>query len=101
MPNRTDDDFSFEILEAIGVINTTQRGWYKELNFVRWNSNAAKYDIRDWHPDHGKMGRGITLTEEELIHLGEIIRRRFPDGAVKDNDAAEAGEVAVQQNEPA
>jgi len=79
MQQKTDDDFSFEIIESIGLINVTQRGWNKELNFVRWNTNAPKFDIRDWHPDHGKMGRGITLTQEELIHLAKLIQGRFPD----------------------
>ena len=26
----------------------------------------AKYDIRTWSPDHTKMGKGITLTNEEF-----------------------------------
>ena len=93
MQQRTDDDFSFEIIESIGLINVTQRGWNKELNFVRWNTNAPKFDIRDWHPDHGKMGRGITLTQEELIHLAKLIQGRFPD------EFKEAGPSAAQPAE--
>lgn len=30
-----------------------------------------KYDIRDWYPEHEKMGKGITLTEEEAARLKE------------------------------
>lgn len=69
-------DFRFEILEHVGVINTNSTGWSKELNVVSWNDKPAKYDIRDWHPDHGKMGRGITLTGEELEKLGILIHER-------------------------
>ena len=29
----------------------------------------GKYDLRDWSPDHEKMGKGLTLTREELIAL--------------------------------
>ena len=32
-----------------------------------------KYDIRDWAPDHEKMGKGITLTEEEAARLKELL----------------------------
>lgn len=79
MPQTKEDDFSFEIIESIGQINVTERGWFKELNFVRWNRNVPKFDIRAWHPDHGKMGRGVTFTEEEIIQLGKLIVERFPD----------------------
>ena len=79
MPQKKEDDFSFEIMESIGLINVTEKGWNKELNFVRWNKNSPKFDIRTWHPDHGKMGRGVTFTEEELIQLGRLIIGRFPD----------------------
>ena len=33
----------------------------------------AKYDIRSWSPDHQKMGKGITMTQEELKTLAQII----------------------------
>lgn len=82
MPNKENDDFKFEIVEHLGVINSNQRGWSKELNSVSWNGKPAKYDIRDWHPDHEKMGRGITLSEEELIELGLMINQRFPDKCI-------------------
>lgn len=29
------------------------------------NDRPVKLDIREWSPDHEKMGKGITLTEEE------------------------------------
>ena len=29
--------------------------------------------IRDWAPDHEKMGKGTTLTEEEMENLKEIL----------------------------
>lgn len=97
MQQKTDDDFSFEIIESIGLINVTQRGWNKELNFVRWNTNAPKFDIRDWHPDHGKMGRGITLTQEELIHLAKLIQGRFPDEFKEvETAAAQSAESAAE-----
>jgi hypothetical protein len=32
-----------------------------------------KIDIRDWAPEHEKMGKGVTLTEEELKKLKELL----------------------------
>ena len=63
----------FDIVEEIGVIADTSKGWKKEINLVSWNDNAPKFDIRDWSPDHEKMGKGITLSNEELKVLKEIL----------------------------
>ena len=66
-------DITYEIIREIGVIATQQSGWTRELNLISWNGGAAKYDLRDWAPDHEKMGKGITLTEDDLRALGELI----------------------------
>jgi hypothetical protein len=55
-------DFKFEITKEIGMLSESPKGWRKELNMVSWNGNQAKYDIRDWSPDHEKMGKGVTFT---------------------------------------
>lgn len=34
---------------------------------------APKYDIRDWAPGHEKMGKGTTLSKEEVAKLKEIL----------------------------
>lgn len=41
----------------------------KEVNVISWNGGTPKYDIRDWTPDHSKMGKGVTLSVEEAVHL--------------------------------
>lgn len=66
-------EVKFEIKEHLGVIAENSSGWKKELNLVSWNGNEPKYDIRDWNPEHEKCGKGITLTEEELTALGDLI----------------------------
>ena len=63
----------FEIKKELGVLSESARGWRKELNLVSWNDAAPKYDIREWSPDHEKMGKGVTLTEEEYEKLKEIM----------------------------
>jgi hypothetical protein len=67
------DEFSFEIVEKIGVISESKGGWTTELNTVSWGGRPAKYDIRGWSPDHQKMGKGITLTAEELKSLRALL----------------------------
>lgn len=66
-------DIKFEIKETIGVLSESPKGWKKELNLISWNDKAPKYDLREWSPDHVKMGKGVTLTKEELIRLKEIL----------------------------
>ncbi|MBR0544664.1 MAG: YdbC family protein [Spirochaetia bacterium] len=63
------DEFSFQITEQLKVISTSKSGWTLELNKVSWGGRPAKYDLRSWAPDHQKMGKGITLTDEELEAL--------------------------------
>ena len=64
---------NYEIIKKIGVLSTSAKGWTKELNLVSWNENAPKYDLRTWSPDHEKMGKGITLTEDELKALKALL----------------------------
>ncbi len=66
-------EIKFEIVEQIGVLSESPKGWTKELNKVSWNGGAPKYDLRDWSPDHTKMGKGITLTEEEVQKLKKLL----------------------------
>ncbi len=70
-------DITFDIEELFGVLSESARGWTKEFNKVSWNGGKAKYDLRDWSPDHEKMGKGVTLTEEEARALYEILKEVF------------------------
>ena len=66
-------DIKFEIKETVGVLSESSKGWKKELNVISWNEKEAKYDIRDWDLEHKKMGKGVTLTSEELRKLRDIL----------------------------
>ena len=66
-------DIKFDIIEEVGVISESSKGWTKELNLISWNGGAPKYDIRDWAPEHEKMGNGVTLTKEEMEQLKKLI----------------------------
>jgi hypothetical protein len=67
------DSVKFDIVKHFGVISTEKSGWQKELNLVSWNNRQPKLDIRDWAPDHQKMGKGVTLTEDEAAALAELL----------------------------
>ncbi len=69
-------EIKYEIVKELGVISETSRGWTKELNLVSWNDNPPKYDIRDWSPDHSRMGKGVGLTEDEMTKLVELFNAR-------------------------
>ena len=66
-------DIKFEIKETVGVIAESAKGWKKELNLISWNGKEAKYDLREWAPDHEKMGKGVTLSNDELKALKELL----------------------------
>ncbi len=66
-------DIKFEIKKEIAVLSENAKGWRKELNLVSWNGAAPKYDIREWSPDHERMGKGVTLSVEEFMSLKEAL----------------------------
>lgn len=62
-------EFKYEIVEKIALLSESPKGWTKELNLVSWNDRDPKYDIREWSPGGEKMGKGITLSDEEVSQL--------------------------------
>lgn len=66
-------EITFAIQETIGVLAESAKGWTKELNLVSWNGKPAKYDIREWDPEHEKMGKGVTFSAEELKRLRDFL----------------------------
>ena len=70
------ETIAFEIVEQIGVLSERSTGWKTELNLVSWNGNEPKYDIRSWDPAHERMTKGVTLTEEEMQNLVNLMKER-------------------------
>jgi len=66
-------DIKFEIEKELGYISESPKGWTKELNLISWNGKEAKYDLRDWAPGHEKMGKGVTLSVDELKKLKDVL----------------------------
>lgn len=77
MNTNTSGEISFKLLEKVGLIAVTPSGWNKELNIVSWNGAQAKYDIRDWSPEHDRMSKGMTLREEELQGLHRLLLEKY------------------------
>lgn len=66
-------DIKYEITEHLGVLSESPKGWKKEINLVSWNGREPKYDLREWAPNHEKMGKGVTLSREEALELKRIL----------------------------
>lgn len=65
---------TYEITERI--VTLKEAGYRtKELNKVSFNGAEPKYDIRIWmrFPEGLKMGKGITLTAEEMRLLRDAV----------------------------
>lgn len=63
-------EIKYEIKEHIAELAPrNQKGWTKELNLISWNDAAAVFDIRSWSENHEKMGKGITLSQDEAKSL--------------------------------
>jgi len=66
-------NIKYEIIEEIGKLSQSESSWSKELNLISWNDRQPRYDLRDWAPEHTKMGKGITLSKDELKSLKNIL----------------------------
>ena len=59
-------ELKYEIVQHLATLAEGSKGWSKELNLVSWNDRDPKFDLRERAPDHTKMGKGITLTYDEM-----------------------------------
>ena len=55
-------EIKYEVVQRIAVLSQRPRGWERQLNL-----------IRDWSPDGTRMGKGISLSGEELAILKGIL----------------------------
>ena len=68
-------EIEFEIIETIGTLSVSAKDWIKEQNLISWNGREPKYDLRDWSPDHKKMGKGVTMSDDEIRTLKELLNK--------------------------
>lgn len=77
-------EIKYEITKELGIISETSKGWTRELNMVSWNDREPKFDIRDWSPDHTRMSKGISLTEEEMEALVKLFNMRNEEDVMEE-----------------
>lgn len=68
------NDFKYEIVERLGVLQVSSSGWTKEFNYISWNDREPKYDIREWAPDRSKMSKGVSFSKDEILKLKEMLK---------------------------
>ena len=68
-------EITYDIIQEIGVISVVRGGCTRELNLISWNGAKPKYDLRDWAPNHEKIGKGIALSAEEIEKLKSILEK--------------------------
>lgn len=72
------DVVTFERLQHIGILSTSNSGWNREVNIVAWNGRQPRLDIRDWNPAHTKMSRGVGLNAAETDNLKALLESFQP-----------------------
>jgi len=60
-------DFSYEIIRNVFSIQSDTDGWNLELNLISWGKRDPKWDLRKWQDDHEKMGKGCSMSEDEVV----------------------------------
>ena len=71
---KASSEIRYEIINELGVIPAEKGSMRLELNRISWNGNEPKYDLRRWSPNRDKMGKGVTMSERELIALYELLK---------------------------
>ena len=71
---KASSEIKYEIINELGVIPAEKGSMRLELNRISWNGNEPKYDLRRWSPNRDKMGKGVTMSEKELIALYELLK---------------------------
>lgn len=68
-------EIKYEITDELAVLSESARGWTKEVNMVSWNDRDPKVDIREWSPEHERMGKGVTISKEEAKILRDALNK--------------------------
>lgn len=71
------ENFSWEVVEALGNFSEERKNYTRELNLISWNGAKPVYDIRGWRV--GKDGikhplKGLSLSKDELIVLRDLLQ---------------------------
>ena len=71
---KDNDKFIFKIEEFLGVIKeSSKHDWCKAVNRITWGDNPTTVDIRNVNMSNNKIGKGISLSDEEANRVIEIL----------------------------
>lgn len=74
MSKDTDKTFTYNIEEYIGSIKeSTTHDWAKAILRISWNDNPSTIDIRNVNMSQKRIGKGISLSNEEVDKLVSIL----------------------------
>ena len=62
-------DFTYEIKKTLASVKSDSDGWNLELNLISWSGRKPSYDLRKWNDNHEKMGKGVAMSEDEVVLL--------------------------------
>ena len=62
-------DFTYEIKKTLASVKSDSDGWNLELNLISWSGRKPSYDLRKWSDNHEKMGKGVAMSEDEVVLL--------------------------------
>lgn len=67
-------DFNFEIEEFIGSLKESDKhDWAKCVTRMKWNDGPANIDIRNINMSQNRIGKGISLSDEEADKLVDLL----------------------------
>lgn len=67
-------DFKYEITEFIAPLKESDKhDWVKAVARISWNEGPANLDIRNINMTQERIGKGISITDEEADKLTEIL----------------------------
>lgn len=72
MTKKANNDFSHEVIEYLGPLDNKE-GWNKSVARIAWGENPITIDIRHMNITGNKMGKGISLTDEEVDNVVDIL----------------------------
>ena len=66
--------FKYSITERIAVLSQNKDGSKTlELNRISYGGRPAKLYLRHWNREEDTMLKGITLSDEEAVHLRDAL----------------------------
>ena len=68
------EDIKYEMIEFLGSIKENSNSdWSKSVAKIAWNNNPSTIDIRNMNLPQDIMGKGISLTDEEVDNLVDLL----------------------------